>query len=928
MPRGKKSTGPKLVVSTKFQEKRVGIPTAEESSYADRMALMPVELKYDRNPDLDPQLVWRGKDRQDEHPLEVRAYPIYIQEKIHPQTLIRDLMNETKERKAEDEAPDLFGDFNGVPEGVDKTDFYHYEKNWTNRMILGDSLQVMASLAEKEGLRGKVQCIYMDPPYGIKFNSNFQWSTTSPNQKDGKDITREPEMVRAFRDTWKDGIHSYLSYLRDRLIVARDLLSDTGSIFVQIGDENVHRVRALLDEVFSPENFVQQIPFRKKLMPLGAKTIEGMVDYILFYAKKGESLKYFPLYKKAQLKIESRWTGYEIEIGQRIHINEQTIKKITNPERIFRLVSQRAPSYSEMGVYDFKHQGHLFSAPAGGAWVTSLEKMTRLEHANRLEAEGGSLSYVLFGGDFSYQKINNIWDDTSPAQKKQYVVQTNQDVIARCILMATSPGDLVLDPTCGSGTTAFVAEQWGRRWITIDTSRVALTLARARLMGARFPYYLLADSREGQIKEGALTGRLPSEQPTYGNIRHGFVYERVPHITLKSIANNAEIDVIWEEFAPRMDALRQQLGNLEEWEIPRPDDKAAANYSADTLEAWWALRLERQRKIDASIAAHAEFEYLYDKPCIDNSVVRVTGPFTVESLDPHRMLGVDENGELIDPLVLMATNDAQAAKDALYDCKPAAGFAEMILENLRIAGVQQMDKADKIDFETLDVFPGTRICAEGKYMRGERQIRAGIFLGPEFGTVTRTDLVEAAREAADLGFSEMIALAFNYDAQSSELNKLGALPILKARINADLHMAEDLKTTDKANLFVVFGEPDVDILREGDKLRVKINGVDIFKPQEGRVVSGDTEDIACWFIDTDYNEESFFVRHAYFLGQKDPYDSLRKTLKAEIDRDAWESLHSAISRPFPIPSTGRIAVKIINHLGDEVLKVYGKKDWE
>lgn len=494
--------------------------------------------------------------------------------------------------------------------------------------------------------------------------------------------------------------------------------------------------------------------------------------------------------------------------------------------------------------------------------------------------------------------------------------------------MSTDPGDLVLDPTCGSGTTAYVSEQWGRRWITIDTSRVALALARARLMGARFPYYLLADSPEGQLKEGEITRKLPSEAPTYGNIRQGFVYERVPHITLKSIANNAEIDVIWEEFAPRMDALRQQLGDMEEWDIPRPDDKEAKKLPQAPLKEWWTLRLERQRKIDASISAHAESEYLYDKPYVDNTKVRVTGPFTVESLDPHRMLGVDENGDLVDPLVLMATNDVQAAKDALYDCKPAAGFTEMVLENLRIAGVQQMDKADKIDFETLDVFPGARICAEGKYMRGDRQIRAGIFLGPEFGTVTRADLVEAVREAADLGFNEMIALAFNYDAQSSELNKLGALPILKARINADLHMAQDLKTTDKANLFVVFGEPDVDILREGDKLRVKINGVDIFKPQEGRVVSGDTDDIACWFIDTDYNAESFFVRHAYFLGQKDPYDSLKKTLNAEIDRAAWESLHSTVSRPFAIPHTGRIAVKIINHLGDEVLKVYGKDAWE
>ena len=330
MPRGKKSNGPKLVVATKFQDKRVGIPTAEESSYADRMALMPVELKYDRNPDLDPQLVWRGKDRQDEHPLEVRAYPIYIQEKIHPQTLVKDLMNETKERKAE-ETFDLFGDFNGVPEGVDKTDFYHYEKNWTNRMILGDSLQVMASLAEKEGLRGKVQCIYMDPPYGIKFNSNFQWSTASPNQKDGKDITREPEMVRAFRDTWKDGIHSYLSYLRDRLIIARDLLADTGSIFVQIGDENVHRVRALLDEVFGPENFETMITYAST-SGLGGDELSKATNYILWACKDRSKRKYRELYKKKDFGGEGATPYRSIELadGRRYSISDF--------ERLFNVV--------------------------------------------------------------------------------------------------------------------------------------------------------------------------------------------------------------------------------------------------------------------------------------------------------------------------------------------------------------------------------------------------------------------------------------------------------------------------------------------------------------------------------------------------------------------------------------------------------------
>lgn len=559
--------------------------------------------------------------------------------------------------------------------------------------------------------------------------------------------------------------------------------------------------------------------------------------------------------------------------------------------------------------------------------------MARLTKARRLDvSSNGKLGYIRYFEDFTGAPLNNIWNDTLGQNQfggdKVYVVQTGLTIVRRCILMSTDPGDLVLDPTCGSGTTAFVSEQWGRRWITIDTSRVALALARARIMGARFPYYLLADSREGQLKESEITHRLPSEAPTYENIKHGFVYERIPHIKLSSIASNAEIDVIWETYAPKMDSIRKQLGNFEEWEVPRLDTDEAKKLNQKLLKEWWDLRLERQKKIDESIAAKAESEYLYDKPYVDNSKVRVAGPFTVESLDPHRMMNVDENGNLLDPLVLMATNDVKAAQEALYDSKPAADYAAMILDNLRMAGVQQSAKSDKIDFETLEAIPGAYVCAEGKYTRKEKQIRAGIFIGPEFGTVTRADLVEAAREACDRGFDELIACAFNYDAQSGELSKLGRLPIIKARMNADLHMAENLKKTNSANLFVVFGEPDIDILHEGSQLRVKINGVNIFKPQEGRVVSGDTKDIACWFIDTNYNSESFFVRQAYFLGQNDPYESLKKTLKAEIDKEAWESLHKDVSRPFDPPETGRIAVKIINHLGDEVLKVYGEKDWK
>ncbi|MDL1876045.1 site-specific DNA-methyltransferase, partial [Cytophagia bacterium CHB2] len=504
--------------------------------------------------------------------------------------------------------------------------------------------------------------------------------------------------------------------------------------------------------------------------------------------------------------------------------------------------------------------------------------------------------------------------------EKVYVVQTGTKTIERCLLMTTDPGDLVLDPTCGSGTTAYVAEQWGRRWITIDTSRVALALARARIMGARYSYYLLADSRDGQLKEAEITQTIPSDAPTYNNIRQGFVYERVPHITLKSIANNAEIDVIWEEYQKTLEPLREQLNKAlkkkwEEWEIPREAEDKWPDQAKKLHAEWWKQRIARQKEIDASIAAKAEFEYLYDKPYEDNKKVRVAGPFTVESLSPHRVLGVDENDELIDSVA-----DAKIGYGKLWD------FAQVILENLKTAGVQQAHKEDKIDFTSLTPWPGHYICAEGRYLEGKAERRAGIFIGPEFGTVNKPDLVAAAREAGDADFDTLITCAFNYDAHTSEFSKLGRIPVLKARMNADLHMAEDLKNTGKGNLFVIFGEPDIDVLPAKDgQIKVKVNGVDVFHPNTGEVRSDSAEGIACWFIDTDYNEESFFVRHAYFLGANDPYKSLKTTLKAEINEEAWATLHSDTSRPFDKPKSGRIAVKVINHLGDEVMKVFKVK---
>ncbi|MCY3990051.1 MAG: site-specific DNA-methyltransferase [Caldilineaceae bacterium] len=910
---------------------RKNLPSAEHQPLMQEEDQSPLRVAYERrNRDLDPQLVWRGKDQQDWSDLVVNVPPLYIQERVHPKVLVDDLMHQSEQsRRAQDGNmqpgfADLFADFNGLPSEDAKTEFYQHDANWSNRMVLGDSLQVMASLAEREGLRGKVQCIYIDPPYGIKFNSNFQWSTTNRNVRDGKadHITREPEQVKAFRDTWRDGIHSYLTYLRDRLTVARDLLSESGSIFLQIGDENVHLVRAVMDEVFGEDSLIVTLKF-SKTTGLGGRFLDETFDYLLWYARKKDHLKFRRPYLE-RVMGEGGATQYNLAMSE-----SGVIKRVNDPSeigvsRLFSHDNLTSQTGSDTTIFGFNLDGQKISAPKKGGWKSNLTGIRRLKKAGRLIRIGNTPRYVRFFDDAPYYPIGSAWLDTRISgfgDEKLYVVQTLRKVIQRCILMTTDPGDLVLDPTCGSGTTAYVAEQWGRRWITIDTSRVALALARARIMGARYPYYLLADSREGQLKEAEIERKAPSESPRYSDIRQGFVYERVPHITLRAIANNAEIDVIWEEFQQTLEPLREDLNtslgtSWEEWEIPREAEEGWPQEVKKLHQDWWQQRIARQKEIDASIAAKADYEYLYDKPYEDRTKVRVAGPFTVESISPHRVLAVDENDEFIETF-----GEEQAGYGSVHD------FAAIILENLRTAGVQQAHKEDRIDFTALTPWPGHHVCAEGRFFEGGEedgiQRRAAIFIGPEFGTVSRPDLVDAAREAADGAFDLLIACAFNYEAHTIEFEKLGKIPVLKARMNADLHMAADLKNTGKGNLFVIFGEPDIDLLdAEDSQIKVRVNGVDVFHPNTGEVRSDGPDGIACWFVDTDYNGESFFVRHAYFLGANDPYKALKTTLKAEIDTDAWASLHSDTSRPFDKPDSGRIAVKVINHLGDEVMKIF------
>lgn len=861
------------VDAIKHKDTRVNIPTNELRDFVKEDEETPPTLLYPRDPSLDPQLVWKGKDEQDRQDLEVPVVPIYIQEKIHPQALVENLRDTAKPGELEPELS-LFADFNGVEEFDKAVDFYQHEGHWTNRMILGDSLLVMSSLAEKEGLKGKVQCIYFDPPYGIKFGSNWQVSTRKRDVRDGRveDATRQPEQIRAYRDTWRLGIHSYLSYLRDRLSAAHELLVESGSIFVQIGEENVHLVRSVLDETFGAENCVSLITVRKSGMMLGS-LLKDAAYYVVWYARNKEQVKYRQLLlaKEAGVGAGEMYDTIESPDGKakrKLTIEERTgVSPIPQGWRAYRLMTLATGGYRPNTTISYVFKGKSYHPGPDRCWRTTSDGLDRLAWLGRIEATNTSLNYKAYVDDFPAVELTNIWTDTGTggSEGKIYAVQTPTKVIERCLLMTTDPGDVVLDPTCGSGTTAYVAEEWGRRWITIDTSRVALALARTRLMSAKYPYYLLADSPEGVAKESEITKRLPPQQKTEGDIRKGFVYKRVPHVTLKSIANN-------------------------------PDIKEGMT----------------REEIDAAIARHADTELLYDKPYEDPKRIRVTGPFTVESLSPHRVLSTDDERPA-------------SEVDGQRSSAPAQ-FETMIVENLRKAGVQNTKKGERLVFQSLEVFPGTWIHATGTYTdSGGKVRRVAVSIGPEHGTVGPTQIKEAAKEAVQgVGYDTLVICGFAFDPHvSEEVKRYGTLTVLPARMNPDLAMGDELlKKTGAGNLFMIFGEPDIDVRKTKDgKIQVTLSGLDVYDPTTGEVRSSSTDDIACWFVDTMYNGESFFVRHAYFTGAGEPYEKLQRALRAEIDEAAWQSLYSTVSRPFDAPEGGKIAVKVINHYGDEVLRV-------
>lgn len=876
-------------------DKLPNIPTQELSGFANSDDAE--STRYPRDIALDPQLVWKGKDQENNNDLEIQAVPIYIHEHVQPQAIIE--MLQAQEQNG-DATASLFEGFDML--ALDqKIEFYQHEQNWHNRFILGDSLVVMNSLAEKEQFKKQVQMIYIDPPYGVKFKSNWQVSTRKSNVEDtDEDVTPQPEQIKAYQDTWELGIHSYLAYLRDRLTVACELLADSGSIFVQISEQNVHQVRCLLDEVFGNTNFISIITWTRANMT-SSTGLASISDYLLWYAKDKDQMKYRQLYMPWDARTPDpllrRYTQVELADGTRRGMTQEEKKQPgLLPEDSRRYLELSVSSQTGgNAIFKYEFAGRDYTPPGRRGWSTSKDGLDRLAKQRRLIGKERALYYIRYTNDAIGRPITNIWMDTAGSLKKRYVVETHPKVIQRCMLMTTDPGDLVLDPTCGSGTTAYVAEQWGRRWITVDTLRVALALARARLMSAKYPYYRLQDTHD---------------------IKKGFNYKTAPYVSLSDMANNTDIDIIHAKYSEKLDPLLELLNthdgiDWKEWEAPNETNPSWDIEFKKLHQQYISLKRQRQNDMDASTAKCAKNETLYDQPLEDKKRVRVTGPFTVESLSPHLVVDPDEESERINPTPIL-----EAEQD----------YHKYILEHLKSAGVQNRLEKDRINFDWLEEYPGEYIHAEGVYTdeNGNMQ-NVAVSIGPQYSTVGKPWMWEAAKEAVSRvsEFNLLIVTGFAFEGYTADTDtRVGKLPILPVKMSPEL-MVQEFKNTGEGNLFMVFGEPDVEILEsEEGTLSVKLKGVDVYNPVTGLARSNTPEDIACWFIDTAYNGEAFFVRHAYFTGENEPYEQLQRALKSEINEEAWQALYQTESLPFAKPETGKIAVKVINHFGDEVIKEY------
>ncbi len=878
-----------------------------------------------------PYLQWTGKSERTS--FAVDTVSLHVHERIDPATILGVIRKRMKDVPEGSSQGDFFRAWFEEPLAWrEAIEFYKHDRGWANRLVAGDSLLVMNSLLQKEGMAGQVQMIYFDPPYGIKYGSNFQPFVNKRDVKDRKDadLTQEPEMIKAFRDTWELGIHSYLTYLRDRLLLARELLSESGSIFVQISDENLHHVREILDELFGADNFVSVISFQTQI-PLRNRYIANVNDYIVWYGKSFRLglMKFNKLFTDQRIDESPQFSLAQCKDGRIISRSEAD-----ESARVFTSLDLSSSGATESCIFQFIRGGKKFSPTSGKSWKSTSVGLLTLEKAGRLYATGSALRYKLFHDDYPVSVLTNAWNDNVGVAGKIYVVQTDPKAIERCLLMVTAPGDLVLDPTCGSGTTAFVAEKWGRRWITCDTSRVAVTLAKQRLMTASFDYYALKYPHEG--------------------LRGGFIYKTVPHVTLKSIANNPDIDTLWDQHQPGVEAALAQLNAalkaakappftvgeggwkgkavdfaasgkqrtlpsgevvpadaLLEWEVPfdLPD---AWKPAALSFSMFHAARQLRQKAMDQSIAAHADQETLYDQPQIDRNKLRIAGPFTVEAVPFPTVKSLDEAAP-------PAEADASVAREG-ESSRQHQWRAELVKTGVRGKGGQMLRLAD------LEPLPDTRYlhCTGTVAETGERVV---VSFGPEHAALEQRQVELAMREAGDLFPRPKMILfcAFTFDPEAAkDIDATKGITALKVQMNTDL-LTEDLKKARANNQsFWLMGQPDVELRQRKDgQWEVEVHGFDYFDPTSGELVSGGKGKIAAWSLDTDYNERSLFPRQVFFpmAGAKDGWHKLKKDIKAELDERLIDRLHGTVSLPFVAGENRKVAVKIVDDRGIESLKI-------
>jgi len=901
--------------------------------------------RYAYDPHLDPQLVWAGKAEHTS--FEVDVVSLHIHERISTRAILDAV------RRPQPPQLDLFGE---TPLPAEKQiEFYQHEVGWTNRLILGDSLLVMNSLLVKEGMAGKVQMIYIDPPYGIKYASNFQPRIDRRDVKDkDEDLTHEPEQIKAYRDTWKLGIHSYLTYLRDRLLLARELLTESGSIFVQINDENLHLVRCLLDEVFGRENFVAVVAFRKT-GGLGASGLTAINDFLLWYAKSRAQVKYRQLYlSKTVTGTAEQYRYIELPDGTRMPSGDP----ISPPANAlpFQPTSLHTMFATTACVYELEHNGRVFRPPHNRQWSTTPDGTQRLRHADRIVVTGATPRYVRYLSDFPIAELTTVWDDTMGAEDKMYAVQTNTKVVERCILMTTDPGDLVFDPTCGSGTTAYCAEKWGRRWITCDTSRVALAIARQRLMTAKFDYYELREPERGPAG--------------------GFIYETVPHITLESIAKNTEIDAIAAKYQPQIDQALADLNRVlgkdwKEWEVPRevphpvwpeeatqaywrllklkdslrPEDREEAErllevvyrqtghrwelneiphpmppedwpaQAQEALRRFWTLKRKKRQEIDESIQRNAPQETLYDRPQVVRGVVRVSGPFTVEAIP---VPAVEDPTQA--PIPQFEAEEAQAR---ISD--RGGDHLTTMIHLLKQQGSVLFPGGKRLELANIRPLNLGYLHAEAEARQNGNVLRVAISFGPQHGPVIAHQVQEAIPTAKVNGYQVLIFAGFAFDPEAQALIQkapVAGLQVHFANIAPDVLVGDLLKTTRASQIFTVFGQPDVRVQKQKDGTYiVELRGVDIYDPLTGEVHSTRGEDVAAWFLDTDYDGKTFKISQAFFPGDPDAWEKLQRALRAQIDPEAFERMRGTVSFPFEPGEHHRIAVKVIDFRGNEVVRV-------